>query len=141
MMTFDLTFITAAFCRGAYSTPEIRPPSIRGQIHWWFRALGGLYHDEKTIFGGVNQGAEASKVVVRVSNIKGTTAELRTLPHKQGGEASPKDAWSPGTTFKLHVAYRLGGLGSKHRESFERALEAWLLLGTLGLRSTRAAGC
>jgi CRISPR type III-B/RAMP module RAMP protein Cmr1 len=36
-----ITFITPCFCRGADCSdsgePEIRPASIRGQLHWWFR--------------------------------------------------------------------------------------------------------
>ena len=31
---------------------EMRVPSIRGQLRWWFRALG--FGDEELVFGGVD---------------------------------------------------------------------------------------
>ena len=141
MSTYRLEFITPLFSRGSYEDkPEVRPASIRGQLHWWFRALGGNYTDEKTIFGGVHGGATASKVVVRVSSVEGTTGSVNTLPHKGGGQASPKAAFQIGTQFDLHILYRLGGLDERLRAALERTLETWFLLGTLGLRSTRGAG-
>lgn len=141
MSTYRLEFITPLFSRGSYEDrPEVRPPSIRGQLHWWFRALGGNAADEKAIFGGVHDGATASKVVVRVSSLVGTTGRVNTLPHKNGDQASPKAAYQVGTKFDLHILSRLGGLDSRRQSALDRTLEAWLLLGTLGLRSTRAAG-
>lgn len=141
MNSYRLTFITPLFSKGSYDDlPEIRPPSIRGQLHWWFRALGGSYADEKAIFGGVHGGAVASKVVVRVSNVNGQKGEVATLPHKSGGQASPKWAFRAGSSCDLHVSLRLGGLDERLKQAFERTLETWLLLGTLGLRATRASG-
>lgn len=141
MSSYRLSFITPLFSKGSYDDiPEVRPPSIRGQLHWWFRALGGSHRAEKSIFGSVHGGAAASKVVVRVNNLGGEKGEVATLPHKRGGLASPKFAYKPGTTCDLHITFRLGGLDSHLGEAFERTVEAWLLLGTLGLRGTRAAG-
>lgn len=148
MISHRITFITPLFSKGSYDDqPEIRAPSIRGQLHWWFRALGGSFADENAIFGSVHaKPALASKMVVRVSRPHDgnggspQTAEINTLPHKRGGEASPKWAFKPGTAFDLHLTERLGGLKESQRMAFRRALEAWLLAGTLGLRSTRAGG-
>ena len=141
MSTYRLEFITPLFSRGSYEDgPEVRPASIRGQLHWWFRSLGGNAADEKAIFGGVHGGATASKVVVRVSSLVGTTGRVNTLPHKNGGQASPKAAYQIGTKFDLHILSRLGGLDKRLQSALDRTLETWLLLGTLGLRSTRAAG-
>ena len=141
MTSHRLTFITPLFSKGSYDAqPEIRPPSIRGQLHWWFRALGGSHTDEKAIFGGVHGDPVSSKIVVRVSNISGRTGDVATLPHKQGSQASPKSAFLAGTTTELHLLERFGGLSETQRKSFRRAVEAWLLAGTLGLRSTRAGG-
>jgi hypothetical protein len=140
-IAFRLEFITPLFSRGAYEDrPEIRAASIRGQLHWWFRALGGRPADENAIFGSVHGGATASKIVVRVSSVVGTTQRANTLPHKNGDQAGPKAAFSPGTHFELRVLTRLGGLSVPHQSAFDRTLEGWLLLGSLGLRSTRAAG-
>lgn len=141
MNSYRITLLTPLFSKGSYEDcPEIRPPSIRGQLHWWFRALGGTYDAEKTIFGGVHQGATASKLVVRVSDISGKTGECATLPHKSGGQASPKHAFLPGTTFTLHLLWRLGGVRAEEKALFDRARDAWLLAGSLGLRSTRCGG-
>lgn len=141
MTSYRITFITPQFSKGSYDDrPEIRPASIRGQLHWWFRALGGSYADEKAIFGGVHGGAVASKIVVRVGNIQGQTDQMNTLPHKSGGEASPKWAYKPGTSFDLHLTERLGGLDDRLQKALRRTIETWLLLGTLGLRATRAGG-
>ena len=141
MSTYRIEFITPLFSRGAYEDrPEVRPASIRGQLHWWFRALGGRPQDENAIFGSVHGGATASKIVIRVSSIVGNTGRVNTLPHKNGDQAGPKAAFQVGTHFDLHVLTRLGGLSSSLMSAFDRALESWLLLGTLGLRSTRAAG-
>jgi hypothetical protein len=148
MSTFRLEFITPLFSHGAYEDrPEVRPASIRGQLHWWFRALGGTYTDEKAIFGGILNGAGASKIVVRVSEIRGDTAWRPTLPHKPAGRDrttgpdAPKAAFLPGTSFRFHCLERLGGIKAESQKAmFARALESWLLLGSLGLRATRGGG-
>jgi hypothetical protein len=143
MSIYRIEFITPLFSRGAFEDqPEIRPASIRGQLHWWFRALGGTYDDEKTIFGGVHDHATASKVVVRVTQngSQSKCGEFLALSHKQGGQGSPKKGFVPGTTCDLSILTRHGGLDGQLKTAFDRTLEAWLLLGTLGLRGTRAAG-
>lgn len=141
MSTYRIKFITPLFSRGAYeNNPEVRPSSIRGQLHTWFRALGGNAVDEKAIFGGVHGGATASRVVVRISSLEGLTGSSSTLPHKNGSQASPKPAYQIGTGFDLHILSRLGRLEPRLYAALDRTLETWLLLGTLGLRGTRAAG-
>ena len=142
MTSYRLTFITPLFSKGSYDDlPEVRPPSIRGQLHWWFRALGGNPADESAIFGSVHsRPVRASRVIVRVNNVTGQTGEIATLPHKRGGHASPKMAFNPGATCDLHFSLRLGGLDSRLRQAFDRTVEIWLLLGSLGLRATRAGG-
>lgn len=149
MMRHTISFITPLFSKGSYDDrPEVRAPSIRGQLHWWFRALGGSSQDENAIFGSVHAkpAALASKVVVRVAQPHDgrgglpQKAEINTLPHKTGGQASPKWAFRAGTTFDLVLTERLGGLTDTQRCAFRATVEAWLLAGTLGLRATRASG-
>lgn len=79
-------------------------------------------------------------MVVRVSSVTGTTGSVNTLPHKGGGQASPKVAFQIGTSFDLSVLTRLGTMEKGLLSALDRTLETWLMLGTLGLRSTRAAG-
>jgi hypothetical protein len=145
--TIDLEFISPLFSRGMYEErPEIRAPSIRGQLHWWMRALDADYVEERRVFGGVRVKQPdlpdaASRLVVRVGALPGpdTARDFATLPHKQGGPAAPKKAFPPGTTCSLHLSERLGGF-ARDEDRFYAALESWLLMGTLGLRGTRGAG-
>lgn len=150
--TFTLEAVTPVFSYGAnQSVPEIRPASVRGTLHWWFRALGGSFDDERHIFGGISIGGRASptgsklpdhagRVVVRVSAVEGDTGSAPTLPHKHGGRAAVKPCYLPGTRFRLHLIDRLGGLDGGHRDRLLRAVDAWLLAGGFGTRATRGGG-
>jgi hypothetical protein len=149
----EIEVLTPLFNRGAYQdTPEIRIPSIRGMVRWWFRALGGTPDEEKAVFGGmkgfgnrleIKNEVCASKLVFRVTVIEGKPAPppgLPTLPHKQGGHAAPQAAFLPGARFRLEVFNRLSPLGPELQRKVENALEVWLLLGALGLRANRGGG-
>jgi CRISPR type III-B/RAMP module RAMP protein Cmr1 len=67
-MEFNIQFITPCFCAGVDQTQaELRASAIRGQLRWWFRALGGEFDEEAEVFGSVHQShATASSVSVRV---------------------------------------------------------------------------
>jgi len=155
----DIEVLTPLFNRGAYQdTPEIRVPSIRGMVRWWFRQLeyqflstdeqqcrqqlAAIRETEKQLFGGVHGGAVASRLVFRVSNVRAQLANPNppTLPHKQGCQASPQAAFAPGARFKLEVFSRFGDLPSELETKAINALEVWLLLGSLGLRANRGGG-
>lgn len=144
-----LTFITPMFGHGATDKPEVRPSSIRGQLHSWFRMLGGTVVQERAVFGGIKQKGDfaghgetmASRIVVRVTNVVGNEGEEPTLPHKADGRSAPRRAYKCGMTCEVRVFDRLGGIDDPEAAAiFERALRAWLLMGTLGFRSTRAGG-
>lgn len=114
MSTYRLEFITPLFSRGAYEDrPEIRSASVRGQLHWWFRALENSYADEKSVFGGVYGGATSSKIVIRVFQNGSTPdcADFPTLPHKQGAQASLKKAFPAGTACDLSIPHPAGRFG------------------------------
>ena len=78
-MTYHVEILTPCFCAGAeQAKAEIRVPSIRGQLRWWFRALGGSAAEEKAVFGGVHpvpgearkDSARASAVAVRICGVR-----------------------------------------------------------------------
>lgn len=147
--TIRLEFITPLFSHGATDAPEVRAPSIRGQLHDWFRILGGDIVAERRVFGGVRQGRAGfnghdktmdSAVVVRVSDVRGSVVSVPTLPHKNGGQASPQRAFGVGTTCMVSIADRLNGLAPDDEARLSAAIDAWLLMGTLGYRATRAGG-
>lgn len=149
MQTYDLIGLTPYFGTGAtQETNELRAPSIRGQVRWWFRALGGDFATEHAIFGGIKaQSASgplaehASRVVFRVEVVdQPASRPVPALPHKRGGDANPRPAWPAGWQAKLHVLRRYRPLDPTEAPAFQRALEAWLLLGSIGLRSTRGGG-
>lgn len=141
---FKITFITPCFNRGADSSdhgmPEIRPASIRGQLHWWYRLLGGTFEEENLIFGHIGRGGAASKIIVRVKYEQCKVGDFPTLPHKSGSALASKKAFAPGSGFELLISSRLGDLPESLESKFNRALEAWLYLGALGLRCTRGGG-
>jgi CRISPR type III-B/RAMP module RAMP protein Cmr1 len=118
-------------------SPEIRPASIRGQLRWWMEALG-YGPAVATIFGTTagDQGT-ASKVRVRVDGVSGPIARKCCTQHK---DWSVKTCYDAGTTFYLEIAERRNGLNEEERLILTMTVEAWLLLGTLGGRGTRAAG-
>ena len=146
----DIEVLTPLFNRGAYQdTPELRVPSIRGMVRWWFRTLGGTADEEKEAFGGMTrlgqrlQGqVNASRLVFRVSQVHAQRANPNplTLPHKQGDQGSPQAAFAPGATFTLEVFTRFGDLSAELERKVGNALEVWLLLGALGLRAHRTGG-
>jgi hypothetical protein len=141
--TETLELITPLFSRGMTDQPEIRAPSIRGQLHWWFRAIGGKWEDEAAIFGriGKQNEVQASRLVVRVSDIQGRTGEADTLPHKDNPHhCAPKTCYLPGTRFKVHFITRLAPLRHDLMRQLQDTIEVWLLAGSLGLRATRGAG-
>lgn len=146
----EIVVLTPLFNRGAYQdTPELRAPSIRGMVRWWFRVLGGSADEEKEAFGGMSKFGNrlsglvhASRLVFRVRDPRAQVASPNppTLPHKQGGQASPQAAFAPGATFQLEVGHRFGDLPAALGKRVENALDVWLLLGAIGLRSNRCGG-
>ncbi len=68
---YKMTCLTPCFCAGADQTKaEIRAASIRGELRWWYRALGGTADCETKLFGNVAGKARASAVAIRVSTVE-----------------------------------------------------------------------
>lgn len=163
-MKANLQLITPCFCTGAnQQQAEIRVPSIRGQLRWWFRVLGGSPVAEREVFGGISrQGEEekpaASQVCLRISEIMNQYGEERDLP---GGANSPlgylfyyakvsgnreniyrfrEPGWlAPGSRFTLQAFFRRP-LVESEKALFVRSWQAFLAFGSLGLRQTRGMG-
>ena len=51
--SFQIRIITPGFVGGASQQAELRVPSLRGHVRWWFRALGADRLMEKNVFGGI----------------------------------------------------------------------------------------
>lgn len=157
MIRAKITFITPLFSRGAYEDlPEIRPASIRGQLHHWLRILGGTAADEREIFGSVHKDfggrdlkPAASRLIVRAADLPSPDVASQwfpTLPHKSGGHNprnapnAPRGALPAGTSFTLIVTERLGHLPQRQQGLIDRTIRVWLMMGALGLRATRGGG-
>jgi CRISPR-associated protein Cmr1 len=160
----NLQLITPCFCSGAdQRQAEIRVPSIRGQLRWWFRVLGGDAAMEKSLFGGISHiGTEdeptASKVCLRISQVENVFGEERELPNRANSPLDylfyyarvsgnrddihrfSKGGWlAPGSSFTLQATFRRQ-VSDAERQKFSDAFQAFLTLGSLGLRQTRGMG-
>lgn len=144
-LTFHCKTITPMFLAGADGrTPELRAPSIKGAMRFWWRAMNGhfstknLHKRESEIFGGTEKGQGRSKFSVNLINLpKETNFEYRPLPHsKHHKKQFQIPAIKPGSEFS--VKFRTHHLNIKHivRDLFI----VTTILGSFGKRSRRGFG-
>jgi len=143
-LEYQFSLLSDTFAHGAYQTqnfnrPELRAPSVKGMIRWWFKALGHSEADADILFGSIKPVA-ASRIVIRVHPIEpAETASADFMPHK-GQRGGSKTAIQPGSLFHLSITQRREPLPEPLWLKLQQAVEAWLLLGAIGQRSNRAAG-
>lgn len=148
-MQLTLQTVGAAFIQGADSrgTPELRVPSLRGQLRYWGRSIWGaryaaqsrVWDQESAIFGSTGIG---SRVLLRLTPLQvkpERIVQVAMLPHKQPGDRgrSPTNAIKHDVKSILTVATRPG---EAIPEDFNMALSLFLLLGGFGKRSRRMFG-
>lgn len=151
--TYHLEFLTPCFCAGAnQGKAELRAPSIRGELRWWFRALGGTASEETQIFGGVHgDDAAASRIIVRSRAEDGTgEKDWYSKIRRQGEDRSAYLlGFFCGRTDRLNVGGALppsstGTISVTYRETptelLNLASRAFFSLGGLGFRATRTGG-
>jgi CRISPR type III-B/RAMP module RAMP protein Cmr1 len=154
-ITRRFTFLTSAFPHGAYQSqrfnvPELRGPSVKGQLRWWYDALFGDVKSEQRLFGYVSskdnsrlglEGNQSSRIMVRVNcpDAQPKTTETDFMPHKSR-DGGKKNAIVAGTRYELTLLPRREGLKPQEQQRLERVLDAWLLLGAVGQRANRGAG-
>ena len=134
--TYKVISNSPIFCYGAnQNEPEIRSASIRGHLRYWFKKLRYKNDIDKIL------GAESctSKIIVRVDNINGKLGTNKKLPHAMGKKACEINSYNSGTTFDLHIIERRK-LEEDKRKILYNVIEAWLMFGALGSRSTRGGG-
>lgn len=154
---FDCTVITPMFLAGAHQNkPELRVPSLRGELRWWLRALlgatsvqsaAGLFEEEKKVFGSVDA---ISAVSVRLSVVREASSKagdlfqqyqqmqgMRYLWYSTNLGQNNRPYFEPeNTQFKVSFI-------SKDDAALKKAVCAlWALsiCGGLGTRSRRGAG-
>jgi hypothetical protein len=152
-MEFNIQFITPCFCAGADQTnAELRASAVRGQLRWWFRALGGTPEQEDEAFGSVHQPEPtASSVLVRVvarpsggdkdwfTRIKSTGVDSKTylLGFFCGNRLQPPGAGAlpPGSNAKVSLLIR-----QPLSPNLSHPIRMFFSIGALGYRATRCAG-
>ena len=162
-ITKKLTFITSTFLAGAdQNKPEIRAPSIRGALRWWFRVLAGnrdVREEEKVLFGGVHgeSRAVASAIAVRVedTNIVNNQRAVslpndtpmgyigyfaRVSGNKQNVYRTTEGHYiGAGSTFTLKIR-AVRPVPTNLWDQVEETVQAFVWVGALGLRATRGFG-
>jgi len=151
-ITREFTFLTAAFPHGAYQSlaanqPDLRAPSVKGQLRWWYDAIFNNKATEDLLFGGLKNplqggkpGPESSRVIVRVQSLNEVNvAKMQFMPHKGGG-GGEKNAIRPRTRYRVSLVPRRAGVSPEEYPRLERIVDTWLLLGAIGQRANRGAG-
>lgn len=163
-IVFDCEIITPMFLYGACGkTPELRAPSIKGAMRFWWRAvraendLTKMKNLEDSIFGGSGEKEGRSKFSITVKCDSISTKRHKILPHHTGNRTCPylpgcESRYNPGTCRRgrkllafdqqnLQVILQYG----KFPEGFstEKLIALFKLtscLGGLGRRSRRGFG-
>lgn len=150
---YHINFLTPCFCAGAdQQKAELRAASIRGQLRWWFRALGGSREEESELFGCVHgDKVQASQISVRVLKQpqNGQPDWFQKIP-KQGADPlvylwgffcgrtqrlQPTGAIPPDSKAEIEIL-----LKSPPTSKLQQTLRTFFSIGALGFRTTRAAG-
>ena len=139
-LRFEVETISPMFLRGADGdTPELRPPSFKGMLRYWWRAakvlpVPELHALESQVFGGAsgNEG-QRSTVTIRLRHDAFTTGQHKPVPHR----GFRLEAFDPGQRLEIilqrmphcpvplseirnamFVALQLGGVGFRSRRGF-----------------------
>ncbi len=164
VLDLDLEVVTPLMSGGAARQAEVRPPSFRGMMRYWLRALlGGIYGPSLSLVSAVEGGvfghqSHTSSLALRVRR----GAEADALP--PAGEEWPglgylfysayqtrRDAILPGQRLLLRLQTRPFGIEPIEVDGIELdAARIWNMglaslwlttrLGGLGLRMRRGAG-
>ena len=140
-ITIECVLITPLFMVGADAhQPELRAPSIKGAMRFWWRAMNGhldlkrLREKEGEIFGDTSK---RSKVIIQViEEPQAFNANESLLPHKQGSTAA---AFRTGEKcqVKLSMPRELPDFKLEHLKNL---FILTCLLGGFGKRSRRGMG-
>lgn len=152
-ITFTCETITPMFLSGADGqTPELRPPSIKGALRFWWRAMNGhlelklLKEREAMIFGGTDEKIGRSKVLIRSKNSPQNLGKAYMLPHKETEtRKSNKPAFLPNSTFTLEIGLVKEHIYYEKKEimNIGKLIHLFTLvccLGGFGKRSRRGFG-
>lgn len=139
-ISLDLEIITPLVLHGADgSTPEMRPPSLKGMMRYWWRAVRAeetsqLLKEEARFFGSSNSKTGGkSKFSLRFINSQLNIDKVSLLPHR-GDRRAQIQAFKPEQKFTVILT------SMTEVNLYQDILEISLLLGGLGKRSRRGFG-
>lgn len=152
-ITFTCETITPMFLSGADGqTPELRAPSIKGALRFWWRAMNGhlsleeLRKKEADLFGFAGNKNIAtirkSILLIRAFPFDGTmgTATEDTLPHRRDekhyGHPSPAKCFDTGGKFCVVLT-----TSQPHKYSIQEAAALFELISFLGGFGKRVRRC
>lgn len=165
--TYTLELITPCFCAGADpAQAEIRAPSIRGQLRWWFRVLGGfralspmsVREQEALIFGeSAGDDGRAGKLTLRVTprNLINAVKDGQELGYPnfsdpafltfpvQSRERNGNKTDYNGRGVITHGSFELSLIWRGNQSlapSLKALMSVFANLGSMGFRSRRAMG-
>lgn len=162
-ITFECETITPMFLSGADGkTPELRPPSIKAAMRFWWRAINAdktisdFRKEEAEIFGGSGETGGRSKFSIKTklinkeirdslrekvwdeknNSIKPSFEGLGYLLYSTFMQADNKKPYFGNLKFSLEIS------SSSSRELVKAVNSLWFLVtfGALGSRSRRGAG-
>jgi CRISPR-associated protein Cmr1 len=143
-ITFTCETITPMFLAGADgSTPELRAPSIKGALRFWWRALNGhlslgeLKEREGEIFGNTER---RSMVIIICKNNIPSVKEYRMVAHKGNSSNSSEIRQELKITLKLVRNINSENGYTFNFDKLKALFEVFCFLGGLGRRARRANG-
>jgi CRISPR-associated protein Cmr1 len=147
-ITFTCEMITPMFLSGAdQSIPELRPPSIKGAMRFWWRAMNGhlsledLKRQESLIFGGTEP-AQRSRVIIRCEqkNFNIADNKYRMIAHKGGNSKCFETKQEVCITLGITQNINLGNGKVFNLDMLKALFEVFCYLGGLGKRNRRGNG-
>lgn len=145
-ITFKCEVVTPMFLAGADgSSPELRPPSIKGAMRFWWRAMNGdtdidqLRKEEAKIFGVGGGKARRSRIVIKTTHPEWDGVfQSHVLPHKDKGLTK---AFNPETPQFFEVSLSFSHeLDDLRYDDLKSLFVLSCLLGGYGKRSRRGFG-
>lgn len=159
---YTLELLTRAFLGSANpeDTAELRASSIRGQLRWWFRTLGGfsatnqpLREQETSIFGAAsNSTGTASLLRIQIREFENYTLQIFSAENivndenyflwpfaqkKHGESLNPRACIPEETKFEIRLHWR--GDPSLW-PSIQALMSVFVHIGSFGSRGRRAMG-
>lgn len=137
------TMIGGAETRKLDASFTLRPPTMRGMLRFWTRALAAgagldVRQEETALWGNTNYGQGISLLPpepVTFSKIK----NLKVFPHKKGKAQVASNMLLPANP-PLTLRFRIPQVQTPYLDKLRAVVWTWLHLGTIGRRCRRGYG-